>query len=347
MAFLANHNMQKPKALVVGADYCLDSIYDERVLRRLSEYAILIRPPQRTTELFKQLDILASVEVLCTTWGAPLLDEALLTAAPNLRVVLHAGGTVRGLMSDLAWARGIKVASAYAANAIPVAEFAAATLILALKGVFPHMRAAEGNTRQRTLATDYAARNKCFGNYRRTIGLVSYGAIARLVRGQLRAGEHKVLVYDPFVTQATAQAEEIESVTLEALFSRADAVSVHAPLLPATTGLIHGGHIAKLKPGAIFLNTARGAIVREHEMIDTLRVRPDIQAILDVTWPDPPEPDSPLFTLPNVFLTPHIAGAFGSELARLGETVADELARFAAGQSLRWAITPEQFARMA
>ena len=96
-----------------------------------------------------------------------------------------------------------------------------------------------------------------------------------------------------------------------------------------------------------FINTSRGAVVHETEMIEELTKRPDILAVLDVTHPEPPAEGSPLYTLPNVILTPHMAGSIGPECRRMGRYMVEELQRYCAGQPLRWALTREQAARMA
>jgi phosphoglycerate dehydrogenase-like enzyme len=102
-----------------------------------------------------------------------------------------------------------------------------------------------------------------------------------------------------------------------------------------------------MKPYATFINTARGAVVREPEMIEVLRARPDLVAVLDVTYPEPPAPDSPLYDLPNVIYTPHIAGSMDHECYRMGQMMVDELRRYVNGQPLRHALSREQIARMA
>jgi phosphoglycerate dehydrogenase-like enzyme len=96
-----------------------------------------------------------------------------------------------------------------------------------------------------------------------------------------------------------------------------------------------------MKPGASFINTARGQIVREDELIDVARRRKDLQFVLDVTCHEPPPTDSPLYTLPNVMLTPHIAGSVGTECRRMGRCMVEELQRFLDGEPLRWPVTPE------
>jgi len=139
----------------------------------------------------------------------------------------------------------------------------------------------------------------------------------------------------------------VESVSLDQLFRESDVISLHTPSLPATKGMITGAHFAAMKPNATFINTARGAVVRETEMIEVLTHRPDLQAVLDVTDPEPPKPESPLYTLPNVVLTPHIAGSQNNECRRMGHYMVEELGRYLAGQPLKWQINQELAAKLA
>jgi len=131
------------------------------------------------------------------------------------------------------------------------------------------------------------------------------------------------------------------------LFDRSDVVSLHTAWKKETENLIRGHHFARMKPGATFINTSRGAIVAEQEMIEVLRQRPDLWALLDVTWPEPPVAGSPLYTLPNVVLTPHIAGSTGPECRRMGRWMIEELDRYLAGQPLRWRVNAEMAKLMA
>ena len=182
-------------------------------------------------------------------------------------------------------------------------------------------------------------RNQVPGCYGSTVGLVSLGAIARKLLELLRPFDLNVLVYDPFLAEHDAAALDVELVSLEAIFQRSDVVSLHTPVFPETFGMITGQHIASMKPGATFINTARGELVREEEMIEVLSRRPDLQAVLDVTIKEPPKPDSPLYTLENVVLTPHIAGSAGNECRRMGRYMVDELQRYLDGQPLKYALT--------
>jgi phosphoglycerate dehydrogenase-like enzyme len=322
-------------------------VYTTEIRQALAAEGELLSPPVPTEILLAEPSRLREVEVLCTTWGAPKLETRLLDEARQLRAILHAAGSIRPLVSEAVWERGIAVSSAYATNSIPVAEFTLGAVLLANKRVFHHMRKM---VQQKTPPGGdelLSLRNDCVGNYKSVIGLVSFGAVGRLVRERLRPFDLHILTYDPFLSEQEAERFQVERVSLTDLFARSDVVSLHSPLLDTTHGFIRGDHFASMKRGATLINTARGALIREDEMIAALRKRPDLQVLLDVTWPEPPTPDSPLYKLPNVFLTPHMAGSLGGECHRLGELVVGELRRFAAGIPLEWQITRAQFETMA
>jgi phosphoglycerate dehydrogenase-like enzyme len=167
-----------------------------------------------------------------------------------------------------------------------------------------------------------------------------------MVAERLRAFDLQVLISDPYLT--TAQAAELgaELVDNDTLFRRSDILSVHAPLIPETVGLVDARLLALLPDGAVLINTARGKIIDAEALIREC-VSGRIDAVLDVTEPEPLPPDSPLLDLPNVFITPHVAGAVGNEIARLGEMAVGELERLVAGQPLQHAISPIELGRLA
>jgi len=244
------------------------------------------------------------------------------------------------VVTDASWARGVRITSAAAANAEPVAEYTLAMILLALKHAWPVAREV-----QRVGSYD-VPRNPP-GAYRTTVGLVSLGLIGHRVRELLRAFDLRVLAYDPFLTPARATELGVESVELDRVFAESDVVSLHTPWLPETEGLISGRHLERMRPGSTFINTARGAVVREPELVAVLQRRPEIYAVLDVTWPEPPRAGSPLYTLPNVLLTPHMAGSMGAECRRMGAFMAAELARYLRGEPLLGEVTREAAARLA
>ncbi|PZG52947.1 oxidoreductase [Spongiactinospora gelatinilytica] len=280
---------------------------------------------------------MAEVDVLCTSWGAPRLGAALLAAAPRLSLVLHAAGSVRAFVTPEFWARGVPLVSAYRANAVPVADFTAAQIVYALKQGWRHVLAAR--ERRAPVAPMPAP-----GTYGARVGLLSLGAVGRLVAGRLAALDVEVIAHDPYADPATAG---VPLTGLAELFSTCDVVSVHTPLLPETAGLVGASLLRSMRRGATLINTARGRIIDEPALVEVLTERPDLFAVLDVTDPEPSVPGSPLFTLPNVVVTPHLAGSLGAERARLGALVTDELERFAAGLPLEHALTRESAERLA
>ncbi|MFF2008207.1 hydroxyacid dehydrogenase [Streptomyces sp. NPDC058195] len=269
---------------------------------------------------------LAEAEVLFTCWGATPLTHEVLAAAPRLRAVVHAAGSVKHHITDACWERGIAVTSTAGANALPVAEFTLAAILFANKRVLDSAR------RYRELRTghDWLAELDGSGNYRRTVGIVGASRIGRRVIELLRPFDLDVLLYDPYVDDAQAALLGVRSVPLDELCARSSVVSVHAPQLPETRHLIGAAQLAAMAAGATLINTARGSLVDEKALLTELTAG-RLRAVLDVTDPELPPADSPLYELPNVLLTPHVAGSLGDELHRMADQALDELERFAAG----------------
>jgi phosphoglycerate dehydrogenase-like enzyme len=282
------------------------------------------------------------VDVLITGWGCPPIDERALDRLPSLRAVIHAAGTVKTHVGPAVFDRGIVVSSAATANARPVAEYTLAMILLANKAIRPMAQRYRLQRRKMDVVTDYPD----VGNLDRTVGVVGASRVGRALLRLLTAFDVHPLLTDPYVTADEAAALGAELVELPELFRRGDVVTIHAPALPETHGLVGATLLAELRDGATLINTSRGSLVDETALIAHLG-RGRISAILDVTEPEVPAADSPLWDLPNVLLTPHAAGALGTELGRLGACAVDELTRFAAGQPLTYAIDPNQLAVLA
>ncbi|WP_241998626.1 hydroxyacid dehydrogenase [Kribbella sp. VKM Ac-2569] len=282
---------------------------------------------------------LPDVDVLLTGWGCPRIGPEVLEAAPKLQAILHAAGSVKAIVDPAAFDRGIQVSSAATANAQPVAEFTVAAIVLAGKRAF---RLAAQYRLERRKTDPHGMP----GSYGTTVGLLGASRIAKMVAERLRGFDLEVLISDPYLTTDEAAALGAELVDNDTLFRRSDILSVHAPLLPETVGLVDARLLALLKDGSSLINTARGKIIDSEALIREC-VTGRIDAILDVTDPEPLPPDSPLLDLPNVFVTPHVAGAVGNEIARLGELAVSELERLATGQPLQHAISPTEIGRLA
>ncbi|WP_241995659.1 hydroxyacid dehydrogenase [Kribbella sp. VKM Ac-2568] len=282
---------------------------------------------------------LGEVDALLTGWGCPSITPEVLDAAPRLRAIIHAAGSVKHFVDPAAFERGIQVSSAVVANALPVAEFTVATIILSGKRAF-RLGAEYKLSKHRPDPSNVS------GNYGSTVGLLGASRIGRMVAERLRAFDLEVLISDPYLSEAEAAELGASLVDLDTLFTRSDILSVHAPLLPETVGLVDARLLGLLRDGSVLINTARGRIIDADALIAECRSG-RIDAVLDVTDPEPLLPDSPLLELPNVFLTPHLAGAVGNEVARLGELAVGELERFAAGAPLHHVITAAELGRIA
>jgi phosphoglycerate dehydrogenase-like enzyme len=329
-----------PKALYLLDSGAFAKIYGEEERAAVAGLADVYAPLQTGDSVAKNPGVLAEAEVILSGWGAPAMDGGFLAAAPNLRVVFYGAGSIRRVAPPAFWERGLRITSAYAANAVPVSEYALAAILFSLKRGWHFAFSAQ---REKALPRQ----GQVPGAYGSTVGLVSLGMVGRLVRERLRPFDLRVVAYDPFVTPEEAHVLRVDLMSLEDLFASSDVVSLHVPLLPETEGMILGSHLASMKRNATLINTSRGAVVREAEMVEVLGERPDLWAVLDVTHPEPPEPDSRLYDLPNVVLTPHIAGSLGSECRRMGRLVVDELRRYVAGEPLKHEITRERAALMA
>ncbi|MCC6683009.1 MAG: hydroxyacid dehydrogenase [Phycisphaeraceae bacterium] len=328
------------RGLFVEGERGFNQIWAGPELEEVGRLIDIYAPRQEQAVARAQPQVLHDMDVLLSGWEPPLLDEQFLDAAPNLKLFLYGAGSVRKALTEAFWERDIKVCSAWGANALPVAEFTLSQIFACLKGVWQY--ALQAHTTGR-----YPQRQDYPGAYGSTVGLISLGMIGRRVCQLLKPFDLKVIAYDPFMSEQQAEALGVQLVDLDELFRRCDVVSVHAPRLPETIGMISGRHLEMMKHRASFINTARGAVVREQEMIDVLRRRPDLQAVLDVTHPEPPEPGSPLYQLPNVMLTPHIAGSHHIECRRMGRFMVEELKRYIAGETLQWQITQQQAAILA
>ena len=284
--------------------------------------------------------VLAEAEVVVGHWGCPPLDAAMLDRAPRLGLFAYAAGTVKMTLSDAVWDRDIRVTSGANANAEPVAEFTLAAILFANKGVL-----------WRRGPADYPAMSdmgdRQWGNYGRTIGIVGASLTGRRVIELLRPFPHlKTTLYDPYVSAEEAAGLGVAKLGLDELCATAHVLSIHAPALPETMHMIGADQLNALPDGATVINTARGPLI-DHEALLPHLSSGRLYAILDVTEPEPLPEDSPLLGLPNVWISPHLAGSQGSELARMTDNVIEEVRRWSAGEPALNEVTKDRLATMA
>jgi phosphoglycerate dehydrogenase-like enzyme len=283
-------------------------------------------------------ELLSAADVILTGTGTAMLDDDVLDRAPKLKAIIHAAGTVRPIVKDTIYDRGIRISSQAAANAMPVAEYTLAMILLELKGV----PVAERLYRAARNGIDVDDTLANHGSYGRTVGIISASNIGRRVMELLHPFDLNVLVFDPFLSDEAATELGVAKAELAELMAVSDVVSVHAPLLPETTGMIGVKELALLRDGSVLINTARGAILDQDALVAEL-VTGRIRAVIDVTDPEVPEADSPLWELENLVLTPHVAGSRGLELHRIGQRAVEEVERMWRGEDLRYEVTRERY----
>jgi phosphoglycerate dehydrogenase-like enzyme len=282
---------------------------------------------------------LREIEVIFSTWGMPSLSDSQIAQMPKLRAVFYAAGTVQHFARPFL-ARGIEVFSAWSANGVPVAQWTLAQILLANKGFFRNHREFQS---ERMGQKSFSGR----GNFGATVSLLGAGQIGRRVIEYLRPFDLEICVFDPFLSEEAARELNVEKVELNAAFERGDVVSNHLANLPATVGMLRGKHFAVMPPNATFINTGRGATVRESELIEVLAARSDLNALLDVTDPEPPLPDSPLWEMKNVVLTSHIAGSIGDEVVRMADYMIEEFESWLDGKPTRFSVSEAMLETMA
>ncbi|MFJ8019471.1 hydroxyacid dehydrogenase [Streptomyces sp. NPDC096311] len=285
--------------------------------------------------------VLRDTEILLTGWGCPRIDASVLEAAPKLHTVVHAAGTVKSMIAPECWERGLLVSSAASANALPVAEYTLGMIMLAGKDLFA-ARERYRAERRFTLAGIVPG----IGNFGRRIGVIGASRTGRRLIDLLRPFDFRVALADPYVDAGAAAALGVPLVSTDELLRTSDIVTVHAPATPETHHMIGRRELELMPDGAVLVNTARGNLVDTTALVAELRGG-RISAVLDVTDPEPLPADSPLFDLPNVFLTPHLAGSHGNEVARLGLNAIEELERLLAGLPLLHQVDPTELERIA
>ncbi len=287
---------------------------------------------------------LGRIEVLVGSWGCNVLDDALLARMPKLRLLAFAAGSVKHTVTPSTWQRGIAVSSAAAANAVPVAEFTFAAIVMIAKDVFRTRDQHRGARGQ--VAFTGTGPAGALGTRGLRIGIIGASRTGRLVIERLATLDADVAVADPYLDEDGAMSLGARRMELDELFAWADIVSVHAPELPSTCHLVDADRLARMHDGAWLINTTRGSIV-DTEALTRECVAGRLNAFIDTPDPEPLPADSPLYDLANVVLTPHIAGSLGNEISRMGDLAVDEVRRFLAGESLEHEVHADDLDRIA
>lgn len=332
------------KAVFLNESNLVQQVYPEGMRQEMAALMELYPEVIRQEELDSHAEALASTEAVFSTWGMPAMtEEQIAQYLPNLKIVFYGAGSVQDFARPFL-ASGVRVVSAWAANAVPVAEFSVSLIQLCLKGFFPA---------HHTAREDWGAANGIVqrhpGCYRSTVGLLGLGMIGRSVAEKLKNLEVKIIAYDPYAPDSLFEGLGMERAdTISAVFAEADVVSNHIANLPATQEILRYEHFNALGEYGAFINTGRNAQVHVPGLVQAFTEVPTRTAFFDVTDPDePPSPDNPLLKLPNAYFTPHMAGAASREVQRMGAYMVEDFKRYTAGEPLRWEVTQKMLETMA
>ena len=326
-----------------GAQDNISRIFPQEVRQKLLSETELDDNVYFPEDFSKNRKELSGVEYIFSTWGMPSLTrEQIVKYLPRLKGVFYAAGSVQGFARPFLEA-GIKVYSAWGANAVPVAEYTVAQILLANKGFFRSCGLFREKGREK--AGKYA--HTFPGNYHTKVGILGAGMIGSMVCRKLQEYCLEVLVYDPFLTKEDIENMGGKKASLEEIFSQCQVISNHVANLPRTVRMLTYRLFSKMKENAVFLNTGRGAQVIEEDLVLALKECPDRTAVLDVTDPEPPLEGHPFYELPNVILTPHIAGSSGNEVERMGEYMVSEFLKKRHGETCAYEVTLNMLDTMA
>jgi phosphoglycerate dehydrogenase-like enzyme len=327
----------KPKVCLLMTPGLEDTLFNEQVRAELNQICDVVN--WQSNQALPPND----VDIILASWGSPKFEKEFLDAVPNVKMVAYAAGTIKKIVTDDFWERDIKIVSAAAANAIAVAEYTVSAMVFLAKNVRHSAKLYADDDKDNFLKL----RDEPVGFNGLNVGLIGASYVGREVIRLLRSYNVKVAVYDPYLTQEEAEKLGVAKMELNQLVSWADVVSVHAPKLPETQNLIGQEQFQLMKDGSFFINTARGTIV-DYEAMAEITPRKNIEVVIDVTDPDEPLPaSSPLRSLNNVFITPHIAGSRGNEQQLMGTLAVEEIKRFVAGQPLKYQVAKADLPRIA
>lgn len=335
--------MSRRRIAVLVPDPHYDRVLTKETRARLEKLGEVVRPATTSEALAPLLaEVMTNADACLTGWGTPALPVDALPANARLRLIAHTAGSVKHLIPPQAYARGIQVSHAAPIIADAVAEF---TLLLMLEGL---RRVGEMDRRMRRGVSFGEAGDVYQGDLlsSRHVGIVGAGYVGRAVIRVLKPLVASISVYDPYLSAADAAALGVRCLDLEKLFAQTSIVSMHVPPTPETRQMVGARHFAALPDGAVFVNVARGWSVDQDAMLSELQ-RGRIWAALDVFDPEPPPADSPLLSLENVILTPHVAGRSLTTLRRQGEAMVEEIERWSRGEPPRFAVTESMLATMA
>lgn len=305
----------------------LNNVFDSVHLDRLSRMGKLSMLENAVPINHEQsIGLIKGAEIAITSWGCPPLSAAILDEAPDLKMIIHAAGTVKFIVTPEVIRREIPVYSSNSELGRRVAETTLGLTITSIKNIWQLTR----DTREGKWEQNRAQVKEL---YNVTVGVIGAGSSGGHFIHLLNQFQIHIQVYDPMRSASEIKAMGATKVDLDTLLRESDVVSIHAPVNEHTDKLMNAERLQMMKDDAILINTARGSLVDEDALIAELK-QGRLWACLDVTNPEPPAQDHPFRTLPNVTLIPHVAGVVNNGIRSLGEFTVNQLEAYAEGRSL-------------
>lgn len=278
--------------------------------------------------------------ILITSWGCPQIDGELLDQMPDLKLIVHAAGSVKGVVCDEVWKRNIRVISSASQLGIGVAETALGFTIASMKNFW--------NLREDTRSGLWDEHvNQVNEIYQKKIGVFGAGWAGGHYIKLLSSFKVEVLLCDPYMPKEKADRMGVCLVDFEQLLKESDVVSIHAPSIPETFHVFNKDTLSMMKKDAILINTARGSLIDEEALFEHMKAGNLKYACLDVRDIEPPMANDKLKTLPNVILTPHIAGLANTGLVRIGDFVVNQIQSFLNNKECIGEVMQEKLKTMA
>ena len=317
-------------------------VFSEDVMKKLKEYGEVSPELINKGNMEKHRDFLSECEVAFATWGMlKLSEDEIRKYLPRLKFVFYAAGTVQYFAKPFLNC-GVRVFSAFAANAVPVAEYTVSQIILASKGFY------QGAKRYRlALPSSFIHTQKSKGNFHIKVGLAGLGTIGSMVAERLKAYDVQVLAFDPFCSEEKAEGLGVTLVDLETLFRECHIVSNHLANKKELKNVFRDKHFRLMPKYSTFINTGRGDQVSEWALAKNLILHPSRTAVLDVLKKEYLPYINPLFWCPNAIITPHIAGSMGNETHRMAYYMIEQLDNCISGRETQYEVTKEMLSTMA
>lgn len=331
------------KAVIMTGDLTsAGRVYPEYIRKDLGESYEMCTEVLNKNNLKNHLDFLKETEYIFTTWGMEhFTKEEIKEYLPALKCVYYAAGSVQAFAREFLES-GVRVFSAWRANAVPVAEYTYSQILLAAKGFFRAERKARFAFYK---ASRYS--NACGGNFNAKIGIIGVGVIGSMVAEKLKNNDAEVYYYDPFLPEERANELNIKKASLEEIFSECDVISNHLADKEELTGILSEKLFMSMKPYAAFINTGRGRQVDEKGLVKAMKSKKTRTALLDVTSREPLPPFGRLARCKNIIVTPHIAGSNGREVVRMAQYMLEEAKRVTNSQKPQHEVTSEMLKTMA